>query len=92
MPQVIHLLMEGAPSNVDLSEVLSAIEGEKGVTGAHHLHVWQLDEARNALEAHVVLNGEVEMDEVKVAIKDMLHNRFSIDHSTLEFENRSCED
>jgi cobalt-zinc-cadmium efflux system protein len=91
MPQVIHLLMEGAPEDVDLSEVLAAIEAESGVGNAHHLHVWQLDESRNALEAHVVLNGEIEMDLVKASIKEMLRDRFRIHHSTLEFENNSCQ-
>ncbi len=92
LPKVIHLLMEGTPEHIDIQEVIKAIEDQDGVKNAHHVHVWQLDEQRNALEAHVVLSDVADMDAVKVAIKPMLHDKFHIDHSTLEFENISCCD
>ena len=92
LPKVIHLLMEGTPEHIDINEVIKALEEQKGVQNAHHVHIWQLDEQRNALEAHIVISGDADMDTVKVSTKAMLHNKFHIDHSTLEFENVSCCD
>ena len=92
LPKVFHLLMEGTPKHINIQEVIKAIEEQDGVKNTHHVHVWQLDEQRNALEAHVVLSDVADMDAVKVAIKLMLHDKFHIEHSTLEFENISCCD
>jgi cobalt-zinc-cadmium efflux system protein len=92
LPKVIHLLMEGTPEHIDINEVIKALEEQKGVQNAHHVHIWQLDEQRNALEAHIVISGNADMDTVKVSIKAMLHDKFHIDHSTLEFENINCCD
>ena len=92
LPKVIHLLMEGTPEHIDINEVIKALEEHTGVQNAHHVHIWQLDEQRNALEAHIVISGDADMDTVKVSIKAILHDKFYIDHSTLEFENVSCCD
>ena len=90
IPKVIHLLMEGAPEGLSLEDIRSAMEKVDGVRNVHHVHVWQLDEHRNALEAHVVLSESAEMDDLKNRLKKILHDRFEIEHSTLEFENSSC--
>lgn len=90
IPKVIHLLMEGTPENIDIQDVISAMEADKDVTNVHHVHIWQLDEHRNALEAHVVLNEGTQMDDLKTRLKQVLHEQFHIEHSTLEFENVPC--
>lgn len=94
LPRVIHLLMEGTPEHIDIKEVIAAMETQNGVLDVHHVHIWQLDEHRNALEAHVVLQVSTDMEATKTGLKKLLHDKFSIGHSTLEFElnNRSCED
>lgn len=90
-PKVIHLLMEGAPEGVDIKEVTAAMENETGVAGVHHVHIWKLDEHLNALEAHIVLVENSDMDELKMHLKKILHDKFEIEHSTLEFENKRCQ-
>ncbi len=86
MPKVIHLLMEGAPDNVDLDEVRKAMNAVEGVEDAHYVHIWQIDEHRNALDAHVVLKHLDLMEEVKRRLKTMLRDEYGIHRSTLEFE------
>lgn len=90
IPKVIHLLMEGTPEGIEVEEVVAAMKLENGVADVHHVHLWQLDEHRNALEAHVVLSEGVDMDDLKHQLKNMLHDRYEIEHSTLEFENKNC--
>lgn len=92
MPKVIHLLMEGTPEHIDIKEVIAAMETQNGVLNVHHVHIWQLDESRIALEAHVVVSEKEEYEKVKTGLKSMLCDSFSIEHSTLEFElnERAC--
>jgi cobalt-zinc-cadmium efflux system protein len=86
LPEVIHLLMEGTPKHIDINKVIAAMEAIPGVKNVHHVHIWQLDEHRSALESHVVIDSDVDIDQLKLIIKKGLHDQFEIEHSTLEFE------
>lgn len=88
MRETCHILMEGAPPDLDAEKLRSAVEALPGVTNLHHLHVWQLDEHHTALEAHVVIDPAegTDAEAIKTSIKTLLHDRFDIDHITLEFE------
>ncbi len=88
MRETCHILMEGAPPALDTTALQNAVEALDGVSNLHHLHVWQLDEHHIALEAHVVTTF-AHMDQqtpLREAIKRLLHDRFEIEHATLEFE------
>ena len=90
LPQTIHILMQGAPEDIDVDEVVQAMEDVAGVKNVHHVHLWQLDEHRNALEAHVVIDDFGATERTKTALKNILAERFAIGHSTLEFEVEDC--
>lgn len=93
-PQVARVLMEGTPLEVNLDEVVRQLQQIDDVASVHHLHVWALDEQHRALEAHVVI-GEIpaiQIEAVKRKIKKVLHDEFSIHHSTLEFEHATVSD
>jgi cobalt-zinc-cadmium efflux system protein len=89
----IHILMEGAPSDVDPVELVAAMQSVDGVTEIHHLHLWEIDEEHRALEAHVVVAASHlnRWLEIKHEIKRRLDERFRIQHSTLEFESQDEE-
>ncbi len=85
---VIRVLMQGSPPGVETCDVLAAMRGVEGVTDVHHAHLWQMEEDRAALEAHVVI-GEgrwSEADAIKARLKQALHERFGLGHTTLELE------
>ncbi len=90
LPKTIHILMEGAPENISIEEVIKLIEHVKGVSNVHHVHLWQLDEHKNALEAHVVIDDFGQTEQIKRALKSELEATLSIVHSTLEFEIDPC--
>ncbi|ORJ61507.1 cation diffusion facilitator family transporter [Geothermobacter hydrogeniphilus] len=90
LPGTIHILMEGAPEDISIEEVIDAMARVEGVASVHHVHLWQLDEHKNALEAHVVIDDFGRSDIIKTALKTELAQRFSILHSTLEFEVDHC--
>ena len=89
LPKTIHLLMEGAPEDIDFDAIKKSLLSLEGVDDIHHVHVWSLDEETIALEAHVVANIETfdEMESIKNIIKKKLSDEFNIKHSTLEFEH-----
>lgn len=93
MRRSIHILMEGAPADVDANALIAELQAVDGVAEIHHLHLWELDEEHRALEAHVVVEF-MHLDrwtEIKQEIKLCLGERFRIHHSTLEFESRDEE-
>ncbi|AJE45490.1 cation diffusion facilitator family transporter [Celeribacter indicus] len=81
---VIRILMLGTPEDVQTDELSAAMAEVAGVESVHHVHLWQIDERRRSVEAHVVVAGTPAP--VLAAIKRMLRERFDIGHSTLEVE------
>ena len=97
LPKTVHLLMEGTPEELSSVDIKSAMEEVADVEDVHHIHVWNLDEYRIALEAHVVVTADElkEVEVIKDKLKLLLKDKFNINHSTLEFEHHvdtSCEE
>ena len=44
LPQAIRMLMEGAPTELNLDALVESVKQVAGVVDMHHLHVWELDE------------------------------------------------
>lgn len=86
--QAIALLMESAPADLNLDELVRQVEAIAGVEGLHHVHVWQPDETRRALEAHVAVSERdlEKADGLKKQIKALLLDRYGIGHVMLEIE------
>ncbi|MGR3512181.1 MAG: cation diffusion facilitator family transporter [Paracoccaceae bacterium] len=84
----IRTLMLGSPPDIDGNDVVRAIQSVDGVVDVHHVHLWQMQEHAAALDCHIVVERERmgEADKIKENVKSELHERFSIEHSTLEFE------
>ena len=90
-----HLLLEGAPHGIDPHAVAGALTDQAGVEAVHHLHVWAIASDVTAMSAHVQLQGSLSLHEAQEAgnqLKAMLHERFGIEHTTLELECHPCED
>lgn len=92
--EAIEILMEAKPGDIDISELTGSMQKIDKVCGVHHVHVWRLDEASTLLESHIVIQKEDLhlMEEIKSAIKQVLHDDYHISHSTLEFEFEPCDD
>ena len=95
-PNSVNFLMDATPNNISIRDVKTSMSLIEGVEDVHHIHVWNLDEQRVALEAHVVTGAESLKDNatIKEAIKKSLQEKYDIDHSTLEFEHtdEDCND
>ncbi|MCC4620383.1 cation diffusion facilitator family transporter [Xanthomonas cassavae CFBP 4642] len=88
--EAINVLLEGVPKGIDLTQVRRALASYPGVDDVHDLHVWALASSMPALTAHVVVGGSVERDHLRDALAALLHERFEIDHVTLQVESGDC--
>jgi cobalt-zinc-cadmium efflux system protein len=57
----------------------------------HDLHIWTVTSGFGALAAHVVVSPECDRDLVRRRIELLLHERFEIDHTTLQMEEQAPE-
>jgi len=88
----INVLLEGVPKGVVLGDIEQALRSHDGVAGIHDLHVWALASSTPALTAHVVITDGREQDNLRRQLADLLHERFTIDHVTLQMEIDHCGD
>jgi cobalt-zinc-cadmium efflux system protein len=78
------VLMESAPEGIDVQEVGSAMCNVPGVREVHDLHVWTVTSGFPALAAHIRSEPSESADEVRERIEAVLHERFGLDHTTLQ--------
>lgn len=92
LSQAIHILMEGAPADVDLNQLKTAVEALPGVDDIHHIHIWTVGENDVHLDAHLNLQDMLisESDRLRQSIESLLHESFGIGHTTIQFECGQC--
>ncbi|MBZ0092788.1 MAG: cation diffusion facilitator family transporter, partial [Sulfuricellaceae bacterium] len=84
--EALHVLMEGVPSGIHLEEVGQAMARLEGVNSIHDLHIWSLSSGKVALSAHTVIGDMQDWTQLLERMRSMLHDRFDIDHITLQPE------
>ncbi len=88
-----HILLEGVPDGLDSAQVLVAVRSSHGaIRNIHHLHVWQLASGSRMATLHAELESGVATAPVLQAIRDVLKDRFSIQHVTVQVDERDCPD
>jgi cobalt-zinc-cadmium efflux system protein len=87
----VGVLMEAAPAGLDVEAAGAAICEEDGVRSVHDLHIWTVTSGFGALAAHVVVSPDCDRDLVRRRIELLLHERFEIDHTTLQMEEQAPE-
>lgn len=88
-----HILLEGAPSGLDVREVQKDLEATvPDVQSIHHVHAWSLSENRRVMTLHALTCDSVPPERVAAAIKARLKQAFGVVHATVEVEHRDCAD
>ena len=85
--EALHSLMEGVPLHLSLVEIGKAMAAVPGVASVHDLHIWSISAERIALSAHVVLERMGQWDAVLAGLRNLLDERFGIEHVTLQPES-----
>lgn len=84
--EALHVLMEGVPDTIQLEAVGEAMTRVRCVRGVHDLHIWNISSGQIALSAHLELDDIADWPPLLEAMRIMLHERFAIDHITLQPE------
>jgi len=87
----VNVLLEGTPTHINLAAVENTILETPGVAGVHDLHVWTISSGIDALSAHISHDETVVHSDLLAAVRDRLHERFGIDHLTIQMETLSAE-
>ncbi len=82
----VSILMESAPKDIDVDEVRIAMIDVGGVLSVHDLHVWTIGNGLFALAAHVVSTNAPPHGDLLAEFRTLLHERFGIDHITVQIE------
>lgn len=89
------VLMQFAPDHLDIEELIALMQKEPQLAHVHHLHLWQLDDHRIHLEAHLDFKENVTLDisnQVIDRLEKVLHDRFEITHVTFQCEYERKDD
>lgn len=92
MRESVGMSLMGVPEGIDLEEVHEALGELAGVETVHDLHVWPLSTTETALTAHLVAPQVDGTDALLQAAGKMLHDRFAIEHCTLQIERAHLDD
>lgn len=88
-----HILLEGVPKHLDLDEIKRTLtERVTAVREVHHLHAWALTTERPLITLHATLQDGSDAQHVVRDIKSVLHERFGIEHSTIQVDHGPCPD
>ncbi len=82
----MHLLMEGTPDDVNLGDVMRALEEIDGVADTHHVHAWALTSGKYVFSAHLRVQDHHDPQKVLKTAHGMLRERFGFFFVTLQVE------
>jgi cobalt-zinc-cadmium efflux system protein len=86
-----HVLLEGAPPGFDPEAVEHDLEvAVPGIKGVHHIHAWSLTGETPMLTLHATLHEGADRHAALTAIMQRLHERFGVDHATVQIEEGEC--
>lgn len=90
----VHILMEGTPRGLELTEVAAAIRSVDGVADVHHLNIWTVCSHILSLSVHVDIDsgGEARRVSILHELEHLLAERFHISHTTIQMECATCVD
>lgn len=83
-----HVLMEGAPIQIDMEKVKKSLLNIPNVKEVHDLHIWSITSGVPMLSCHISFEGEGKHDTILHQAQSILHDDFGIDHSTIQVENK----
>lgn len=88
----LHVLMEGVPASIELAAIGKALAEVQDVISVHDLHVWSITPQNVALSAHLEISSMTAWPDILRASRGLLHDRFGIEHVTLQPEQPAGHD
>ena len=85
-PQIVNILMNAVPDNIDIEQVKNSLLAIKNIKNVHHLHLWCISEHNVAIECHI----ESDNNDIIAEATQLLKDKFGITHCNFQVENKSC--
>lgn len=82
----LNLVLDKVPPGINVGDVREYLSQLPTCTDVHDLHIWGMSTTETALTAHVVLEQAVCDDALLATTARELHDRFGIEHTTLQVE------
>jgi len=86
----ISIIMQAVPDEVVIDDIKAVLEDVDGVVSAKHIHVWQLDEQQFFAEINLELKEHCQK-ELKTRVRQVMKEKFSIEHTTIETSMADCQ-
>lgn len=89
MKDSFMLSMDAVPGGIDYERIEDYFLSLEGVKEVHDLHIWAMSTTENALTAHLLIPDKKTDDEFLKNICKDLHDKFGIEHPTIQIEKFS---
>ena len=88
-----HILLEGVPEGMDTAEITETLRtADASIRDVHHVHVWQLASGSRMATLHAEVYEDGQSAQALKVIKDVLNERFGIQHATVQIDPGPCPD
>ncbi len=87
----INLAVDAVPKGIDIDGIRTYLTDLGNVSRIHDLHVWPLSTTEVALTVHLMVTDDSLNNEFLINLQQHLHDRFGIDHATIQVEREDHE-
>jgi len=82
----INLAMDSVPKGIDIAGIKGYLASLESISQVHDLHVWAMSTTEVALSVHLITVEDSMKNDFLLKLQQELHDRFSIEHSTIQVE------
>ncbi len=90
--EAVDILLEATPARLNLTQMEADIRAMPCVREVHDLHAWTITSGVEALSAHILVDRHTpgyDAHGTLCDVQDMLHQKYGIEHATLQIEEKS---
>jgi cobalt-zinc-cadmium efflux system protein len=84
----MNLAIDSVPKGIDIAGIKRYLTSLENVSQIHDLHVWPMSTTEVALSVHLIIVDNSLDNSLLPELQQQLHDRFSIDHSTIQVERQ----
>jgi cobalt-zinc-cadmium efflux system protein len=84
--EAAHILLEGAPAEIDIPRLRTALLAVPGVEAIHDVHFWTLTSGLHSASVHIRVLPRSARSEVLGGVQRVLREQGGVDHATIQIE------
>lgn len=90
--EALDVIMMSSPEGIELDELKHLVEEIPGIINIHHVHLWKMNDNDTHFEAHIDVEDMAvsKTTTIQKQIEHKLHDKYEINHTTLQFECDKC--